>query len=96
MKVVVADTSPLNYLVQIGEVGILRELYGTIVIPVEVFVELSDSDAPIAFTIGFDNLQTGLKFVPARPIPMLPAWRTWMRESARQSNWPSRSLKRCC
>jgi len=47
MKVVVADTSPLNYLVQIGEVGILPELYGKIVIPIDVLVELSDSEAPI-------------------------------------------------
>lgn len=47
MKVVVADTSPLNYLIQIGEVGILSELYGWIIIPAEVFVELSDSEAPI-------------------------------------------------
>ena len=47
MKVVVADTSALNYLVQIGEVGILSNPYGSIVIPAEVFVELSDSDAPI-------------------------------------------------
>lgn len=36
MTVLVADTSPLNYLVLIGEIGILRTLYGRVVVPPEV------------------------------------------------------------
>jgi len=43
---VVADTSPLNYLVQIGAVEVLRFLYGRVVIPVEVRTELMAADAP--------------------------------------------------
>ena len=46
MTVVVADTSPLNYLALIGEIEILRRLYGRIVIPKEVFAELAASGAP--------------------------------------------------
>jgi predicted nucleic acid-binding protein len=46
MTVVVADTSPLNYLVLIGEVEILPALYGKILIPPEVLAELSDPGAP--------------------------------------------------
>jgi predicted nucleic acid-binding protein len=46
MMVVIADTSPLNYLVQISEIDVLPRLYGTIVIPTEVFLELRDADAP--------------------------------------------------
>ena len=46
MTVVVADTSPINYLVLIGEIGILPRLYQRIVIPEEVFVELMDTGAP--------------------------------------------------
>ena len=64
MKVVVADTSPLNYLIQIGEVGILSELYGSIVIPTEVFAELSDSDAPIAVRNWTRQLPAWVKVRP--------------------------------
>jgi len=39
MTVVIADTSPINYLVLIDEVGILPRLYHRIVIPEEVFAE---------------------------------------------------------
>lgn len=46
MTVVVADTSPLNYLVLISEIAVLPNLYGQIFIPPEVLSELSDSDAP--------------------------------------------------
>ena len=48
MKVVVADTSPLNYLVLIGEVDLLARLYGEVLIPDVVARELSDSEAPEA------------------------------------------------
>lgn len=46
MKVVVADTSPLNYLVLIGQVDVLRRLYGKVLIPPEVLDELNNSGAP--------------------------------------------------
>lgn len=40
MKVVVADTSPLNYLVLIGQVDVLSQLYGEVLIPDIVAQEL--------------------------------------------------------
>jgi predicted nucleic acid-binding protein len=43
---VIADTSPLNYLVWIEAVKILPHLYGKVVIPPEVLVELLATDAP--------------------------------------------------
>ncbi len=43
---VVADTSPLNYLVWIGLAEILPTLYGQVVIPPEVRAELLAADAP--------------------------------------------------
>ena len=46
MTVVVADTSPLNYLVLIESIDVLPRLYRRIVIPQEVFSELTDPDAP--------------------------------------------------
>jgi len=44
MKVVIADTSPLNYLVLIGEVDVLAQLYVEVLIPDVVARELSDSE----------------------------------------------------
>jgi len=46
MTVVVADTSPLNYLVTIGEIAVLHRLYDKVLIPSEVLAELEDSGAP--------------------------------------------------
>ena len=44
---VVADTSPLNYLVWIESVEILPQLYGKVIIPPEVHEELLVADAPL-------------------------------------------------
>jgi predicted nucleic acid-binding protein len=46
MTIVIADTSPINYLVLIAEIGILPRLYHRIVIPEDVFIELMDEGAP--------------------------------------------------
>jgi predicted nucleic acid-binding protein len=46
MTVVVSDTSPLNYLVMIGEITILHRLYDKVVVPFEVLTELEDDGAP--------------------------------------------------
>ena len=46
MTVVVADTSPLNYLVLIGRIDVLRDLYGSVLVPPEVLAELSASRSP--------------------------------------------------
>jgi hypothetical protein len=43
MRVVVADTSPLNYLVLIDSVDILPQLFGRVIVPVEVVAELEMS-----------------------------------------------------
>ena len=67
--IVVADTSPLNYLIQIGCDDLLPELYGRIVVPSAVMLELADSGAP---TI----VRTWMLHVPSwmdvRPIASVP------------------------
>lgn len=57
MTVVIADTSPLNYLVLVGQIGVLLPLYGKVTVPPEVLAELTDSGAPIEV----------LKWIQARP-----------------------------
>ncbi len=44
--IVVADTTPLRYLVFIGEEHVLPKLYGTVYVPPEVLAELGRSKAP--------------------------------------------------
>src|SRR2546429_91394 len=46
--IVVSDTSPLNYLVLIGEVEVLWRLYGAVVIPEAVYEELTRPKTPDA------------------------------------------------
>jgi predicted nucleic acid-binding protein len=44
--IVVADTSPLNYLVLIGDELLLPQLFGSVVVPPAVIQELTDTNAP--------------------------------------------------
>ncbi len=43
--IVVSDTSPINYLLEIGHIDVLSKLFGTIVIPTAVFAELKAEGA---------------------------------------------------
>ncbi|MDQ2945726.1 MAG: DUF3368 domain-containing protein [Acidobacteriota bacterium] len=45
--IVVADTSPINYLLLIDQIEILPRLYGRILIPPAVLDELKHPDAPV-------------------------------------------------
>ena len=44
--IVVADTSPINYLIWIEQSDVLPRLYGRVLIPASVYDELADDDAP--------------------------------------------------
>jgi len=46
MTVVIADSSPLNYLTLIGSVDVLHRLYGTVIVPQQIITELTDPAAP--------------------------------------------------
>jgi predicted nucleic acid-binding protein len=48
MVLVIADTSPIRYLVQIGHIDLLHRLFAAVSIPTEVARELSDPSAPPA------------------------------------------------
>jgi len=44
--IIVADTSPINYLILIEQIDLLPHLYGRIIIPTAVLEELRSEDAP--------------------------------------------------
>ncbi|MGD2184293.1 DUF3368 domain-containing protein [Lusitaniella coriacea] len=44
--IIVSNTSPINYLILIGHINLLPELFQQIIIPQEVYNELSDGGTP--------------------------------------------------
>lgn len=44
--IVVADTSPLNYLIRLGRSDILQEIYGRVLVPHAVLIEMQHAEAP--------------------------------------------------
>ncbi len=66
MKAVVADTSPLNYLVLIGEVDVLADLYAEVLVPEIVIAELTDSEAPATVALWASSLPA---WIDVRPTP---------------------------
>jgi hypothetical protein len=86
--IVVADTSPLNYLVITGYDHLLPELFGTILVPPAVFEELNDPNAPEPAAGGSALYRSGFKFGP--PSASFQQLRISVRGRPRES----RSLKR--
>ena len=72
MTVIVADTSPLNYLVLIGEIAVLPGLYRRVVIPPEVQAELMDDDAPPQVSRWMESQPEWLHVRPAPVVPESP------------------------
>jgi len=48
VRLVIADTGPINYLLQIGHIDTLAELFGRVILPAAVRDELGRSKAPLA------------------------------------------------
>jgi predicted nucleic acid-binding protein len=71
--IVVADTSPPNYLIQIECIDLLRVLYDRVVVPDGVMQELSHDDAPAAVRLWVDHLPDWIdkRVVNARSDPSL-------------------------
>lgn len=44
--IVVADTSPLNYFILLGHPEVLREIYGRVLVPGAVLIEMQHPEAP--------------------------------------------------
>ena len=46
MAVVVSDTTPLHYLILVGQDSVLEKLYGQVIVPPAVLQELNHQAAP--------------------------------------------------
>jgi len=63
--IVIADTSPLNYLVLIHAAHVLPQLFRQVLIPEAVLAELQDSDAPAAVAAWVSSLPRWVEVQPA-------------------------------
>ena len=68
MRVVVSDTSPIRYLVLIGEGDLLRKLYGRILIPQAVHAELQKPRTPDVVRAWMQAALPWIDVVPASQI----------------------------
>ena len=59
--IVVSDTSPINYLLAIGQIEVLPKLFGTIVIPSSVMSDLQVAEAPAVNLHWLANLPAGFQ-----------------------------------
>jgi predicted nucleic acid-binding protein len=66
--VVIADTSPLNYLVLIDAIDVLRPLYGRVIIPAEVLAELQHPQTPQQVLDWSAHLPDWMEVVPASTV----------------------------
>ena len=59
--IVISDTSPINYLILIGEIDVLEKLFKRIVVPQAVFIELQHPKTPHRVTDWIDNAPSWLE-----------------------------------
>jgi len=62
--VVVSNTSPLNYLILIGEVSLLPKLFGSVLVPEAVVRELKDPRAPSAVRLWAEQPPAWIEIRP--------------------------------
>jgi predicted nucleic acid-binding protein len=73
VRVVVADTGPLHYLVWIGQIDLVSKLFEKVFLPTEVRDELSHEEAPEAVPAWIGNPPAWLTVMPAPIAPADPA-----------------------
>ena len=68
--IVVSDTSSICYLILIGEVEILPQLFGRVIIPPSVRDELAAPGAPKEVRAWIDRCPEWLEIQPVRSVPL--------------------------
>lgn len=71
--IVIADTTPLNYLILIDRIDLLPRLFGRVLIPSAVLDELQDSETPQAVRLWIEGAPSWLQVqkLASRPDPGL-------------------------
>ncbi|HST22185.1 MAG TPA: DUF3368 domain-containing protein [Blastocatellia bacterium] len=66
---IVSDTTPLNYLVLIGQINILSILYGRVLIPQSVYEEMNAPETPEPVRAWRTNLPYWIEVSPEQVTP---------------------------
>jgi predicted nucleic acid-binding protein len=64
--IVVADSGPLHYLIQLEHIELLRRFYGQVLVPEPVAGELSAAAAPV---VAREWMRKPPTWVEVRPVP---------------------------
>jgi len=72
VRLVIADTSPVNYLILIGHIELLPRLFERIVVPSSVQAELANLGGPLEVRNWIASPPTWLEYTPHRSWEMLP------------------------
>jgi len=67
--IVIADTTPLNYLVLIAQAELLPRLFGQVLIPPAVLEELNDEETPAPVRTWLPSHPPWLEVRPLRSVP---------------------------
>jgi predicted nucleic acid-binding protein len=70
VPMIISDTGPLHYLIQIGRVELLSSLYGEVLVPSAVIRELKHSSAPEVVREYFRNPPAWIREIRAVPTLM--------------------------
>lgn len=68
MRLVIADTGPVNYLILIGRIDLLPRMFERVVLPVPVHAELSSTLAPQQVQLWIGAPPAWLEIAPTPPI----------------------------
>ena len=91
--VIVADTSPINYLVLIDHIGILPRLYTRVLIPPAVFDELTHPAAPSPVREWTERHPIWLEVIsPKTTVALHNSMSEKARRSRSRANWE----QACC
>lgn len=73
MMLVIADTSPIRYLIRVGHINVLHRLFAAVAIPAEVALELGHPSAPPAVQAWIQSPPAWLRVmdVPGNDDPAL-------------------------
>jgi hypothetical protein len=87
--IAVTDTSPISYLILIGEVELLPKLFSQVLVPHAVIAELLHDDAPEAVRSWHPTSHPGLP--SERVPPAVPrAWKSFKPVNGARSCWHNR------
>jgi predicted nucleic acid-binding protein len=93
VRLVIADTGPVNYLILIGHIDLLPRMFERVVLPAVVQTELSDSLAPPAVQRWITDFPAWLEIAQTPPAAFQPEFTGVKRQL---SPWQSLCMRTFC